>query len=127
MPGDLWHLFRKEKCRIDFSTLNILEEEPESMSHHEDLSQARRAIKEDYGPIMDNAGAAQLDLCTNGNQLISTWRDLNSLSQEYFIEGCSFVVVGVLPLPARQSQIPLSTEESTANTSKKGIVFLITL
>jgi hypothetical protein len=77
----------------------------------EDLSEVRRAIKTELGEAIPVAPAL-IQLYTNSNrdQQINTWSLFNSLSQEYFTEGGSCVVIGTSPPPSRQpTQVQLFT------------------
>jgi hypothetical protein len=76
----------------------------------EDLSEVRRAIKAKLGEAIPVAPAL-IQLYTNSNrdQQINTWASLNSLSQDYFSEGGTCVVIGTSPPPSRQpTQVQLS-------------------
>ena len=67
----------------------------------EDLSEVQDAIKRAFGEAIPVASAL-IQLYTNSNrdQLINTWALFNSLSEEYFTEGGSCVVIGTFPLPS---------------------------
>ncbi|EGF79004.1 hypothetical protein BATDEDRAFT_26152 [Batrachochytrium dendrobatidis JAM81] len=88
----------------------------------EDPSDVQDAIKAEYGPVMADIDAPQLQLYTNSNkdQLISKWALLDSLPQEYFTQDGFCVVIGCLPLPTRKPSKSAifdagSTSLSTAN------------
>ena len=70
----------------------------------DDLSEVQGAIKAAFSNSLAKFDAPHLLLYTNSNrdQLINTWAFFNSLSQEYFTEGGSCVVLDTLPLPSRQ-------------------------
>src|SRR6476620_7483602 len=83
----------------------------------DDLSEVQGAIKAAFSNSLAKFDAPHLLLYTNSNrdQLINTWAFFNSLSQEYFTEGGSCVVLDTLPLPTRESTqgIPFSHIQSS--------------
>jgi hypothetical protein len=60
------------------------------------LGGVKNAIKAEFSNSLAQVDAPQLQIYTNSNrdQLITTWADLDSLSQEYFTEGGSCVFIG---------------------------------
>ena len=66
----------------------------------EDLSEIRRAIKEEYGPTMNEIGAYQIQLRDKDEKPISIWKDFLDLDESYFEENGSFVIIRTLPPPS---------------------------
>ena len=71
-----------------------------NVTNMQDLSELQDAIKAKLGEAIPVAPALiQLYSNSNRDQLINTWALLRSLSEEYFTEGGSCVVVVTSPPP----------------------------
>ena len=74
----------------------------------EDLSEVRRAIKEEYGPAMAAFGAAQLELYTNTDQLITDLDDISPKKTPQYYQKLTqegtCVVIQTLPHSATESR-----------------------
>ena len=62
----------------------------------EDLSEIRKALKEEFGPRLAEVGAADIQLCDQRGSVIEKWESINSLQDNYFREGGICLVVGTL-------------------------------
>ena len=75
----------------------------------EDLSEVRRAIKDEYGPVLADVGAAQLQLYDQQGQHI---KDLDDIPEEYYKKakdgGLSLVVHTLQPNQQQTSSAGVS-------------------
>ena len=73
-----------------------------NVTNMQDLSELQDAIKAKFSNSLAQVDAPQLQLYSNSNrdQLINTWALFRSLSEEYFTEGGSCVVIGTSPPPS---------------------------